>query len=224
MTTITDSTAYSLLARLFAQRQVNTPPELRQWLREHQRQRHVTRVTFDLQRAHGYVHLQIDDEAPELRPHPKLAGLDDAYRVFLAGATAQNVLHAKDFRTTPNSLRNRLEAAASWADRARCAPLAVCIRSIGVRNGGPISYTQPVWIDLALTIDPCRRILCVCGCGEGQVSHDHVDFNSEYHMAHLQHLLEEQSAAQQRLPEYCAQLDATSSTASGVASLRGERR
>lgn len=148
-TAITDRQAFEQLAVLF--RRVDVSDELSDWLHANLRRTRTVDVVFDPLRASGYVWLRVDG-IEQVESHPGLAGIDDAHRVLLAGVTAQHTLHLDCFGCSANSLRNRLENAAQWADGVRCAPLATCIRAISVGNGGSISYATPAGISLTFSI------------------------------------------------------------------------
>lgn len=84
----------------------------------------------------------------EERQHvqPPIAGLGYAWRVFLAGATAQHVLQASMLLDSPgkrpdNALRNALSAAADWLEyQAHCPELAAAVRGITVGRDNTIHY------------------------------------------------------------------------------------
>lgn len=79
--------------------------------------------------------------------HPGLTGLDDAWRIFLAGLTASNTLHASDLveggQRPGNALRNRMAKAAEWVEReGRCPELARAMRPpvVVITDDGRIGY------------------------------------------------------------------------------------
>lgn len=84
-------------------------------------------------------------ERPVIIADPHLAGLADAWEIFLAGPTAGSVMVSMDLAGAPggSALRNRLEKAAEWAERyAGCPALAKAMRSpsIVVGRDGGIEY------------------------------------------------------------------------------------
>ena len=77
--------------------------------------------------------------------HPGLAGLQDAWRIFMYGATAGDILHASKLDGSPSgtALGNRLRTAADWVEKqAGCIELACAMRSpsIEVSRDGTIRY------------------------------------------------------------------------------------
>ena len=99
-------------------------------------------LVFDLTMP-GYVTLGRAGEERVL-PHPGLPGLDDAWRILLAGLTAKDTLRAADIiggKRPGNALRNRLAHAAEWIERTgMCPALAQVLRrpSISITEDGLI--------------------------------------------------------------------------------------
>lgn len=88
-----------------------------------------------------------EEEAPRLFADPCLAGLSDAWEIFVHGPTVGSILTAAELAGAPSgkALRNRLEHAASWVESvARCPGLAKALRSpsIVVGRDGSIEYNR----------------------------------------------------------------------------------
>lgn len=106
----------------------------------------------------GYVVLGVRGDEHEIK-HPGLAGLDDAWQIFLAGLTASDTLHAADLvgrvQRPGNALRNRMAKAAEWIERyGNCPELARAMRApvMVISDDGRIAYhpDQHPPIDLGL--------------------------------------------------------------------------
>jgi len=94
--------------------------------------------------APGYMLIGVEGQEA-LFQHPGLAGLQDAWRIFMYGATAGDILHASKLDGSPSgtALGNRLKTAATWVEKeARCIELACAMRSpsIEVSRDGSIHY------------------------------------------------------------------------------------
>lgn len=140
------------LIRLLADRLPAHREAAESWLAENTRllTRPVAASTvFDPCWAAGYVWAGQGGEARP-RPHPGLAGIDDAHVIFLAGPTAQHTHCAESLGCSPNALRNRLDAAARWAEGEALPQLARCIGAISVAVDGALSYTRPADVELQL--------------------------------------------------------------------------
>lgn len=86
-----------------------------------------------------------DVDRPALLVDPGLAGLADAWEIFIAGPCVVSCMTASDLPGAPSgkALRNRLEHAAAWVERlAHCPALAKALRSpsIVVGRDGSIEY------------------------------------------------------------------------------------
>lgn len=110
-----------------------------------------THVVF-AEPAPGYMLIGVEGQEA-LFQHPGLAGLQDAWRIFMYGATAGDILHASKLDGSPSgtALGNRLKTAASWVEtEAKCPELAQAMRSpsIEVSRDGSIRYNparrQPI--------------------------------------------------------------------------------
>lgn len=83
-----------------------------------------------------------DRQNPGVFPDPHLAGLADAWEIFLSGPTVGSILSSADLSGAPSgkALRGRLEHAATWLEGvARCPALAKALRSPSIivgRDGG----------------------------------------------------------------------------------------
>lgn len=108
------------------------------------------RCVFDMHSAERFVWM---GAPPRPVPHPNRAGVDDAHCILMAGAHAHLVLDASDFGCSPNSLRNRLELAAQWADENGSSTLARVVRSIVVGSDGAITYTPLADVAVVLRHD-----------------------------------------------------------------------
>ena len=106
-------------------------------------------VVFDPYHAAGYVWAG-EGGAARAIPHPHLAGIEDAHTVMLSGAKVQHTHDAAAFGCQPNALRNRLAAAARWAQGEDLPQLARCISAIGVGADGALTFAQPAGIELQL--------------------------------------------------------------------------
>lgn len=100
----------------------------------------------------GYMLIGLEGREALFR-HPGLAGLQDAWRIFMHGATAGDVLHSSMLDGSPSgtALGNRLRKAADWVKtEARCIELACAMLSpsIEVSRDGSIRYNparrQPI--------------------------------------------------------------------------------
>jgi len=96
--------------------------------------------------APGYL-LIGDPDTSRVFADPLLAGLADAWEIFMSGPAAGSVLTAADLAGAPSgkALRNRLENAANWVESvAHCPGLAKALRSpsIVVGRDGGIEYNQ----------------------------------------------------------------------------------
>lgn len=107
---------------------------------------------------YGYVTVGREGGNLVTLPHPRLAGLDDAWTVMINGIGANSSLHAADLvvgRQPANALRNRLSVAATWLDRIAHMPqLARALRRpcIEVAQGGEIIYRPSMHPPIRLTL------------------------------------------------------------------------
>ncbi|HJV76582.1 MAG TPA: hypothetical protein VJ654_20380 [Noviherbaspirillum sp.] len=109
------------------------------------------------QAAPGYLRIGVEGKAATLAD-PGLAGLGDAWRIFLNGVTAGDTLHASTLDGSPSgkALDNRLRTAATWVEmEARCPELAQAMRSpsIVVGRDGSIRHNPPRHRTIQLFID-----------------------------------------------------------------------
>jgi hypothetical protein len=140
------------LIRLLADRVPAHREAAEAWLANNTRhltQARPAQIVFDPYHAADYVWVG-DAGAPRAVPHPGLAGIEDAHVILQAGAKVQHTHGADAFGCRPNALRNRLEAAARWAEGEGLPQLARCIGAIRVGLGGSLKFTQPHDVDLQL--------------------------------------------------------------------------
>jgi hypothetical protein len=104
----------------------------------------LTPITFT-EISPGFLVIGIDGHERTIS-HPGIDGLDNAWQIFLHGATAGAALHAAGLvggasKTPGTTLEKRLSDAATWAEReARCPELAQIIKSISVSRLGEITF------------------------------------------------------------------------------------